>query len=133
MSFSALIPRRGLHLFASRVDPRPADNLTFLVRTSIDFLEHHDAPDAFPPNNMHPGGWQLDVAYAGYQLNGAPDLYVYRKTANPTIEVTSEESLEEWRGQKRALDLFLSAGSGIMTGPSKRMGECFCPGGTARL
>jgi hypothetical protein len=50
--------------------------------------------------------WEFEDAYAGYKLNGTPDLYVYRKTANPTIEVTSEESLEEWRRQKRALDLF---------------------------
>src|SRR5580704_304522 len=50
--------------------------------------------------------WEFEDAYAGYKLNGTPDLYVYRKTAHPTIEVTSEESLEEWRRQKRALDLF---------------------------
>ena len=52
--------------------------------------------------------WEFEDAYASHQLNGTPDLYVYRKTANPTIEVTSEESLEEWRGQKRALDLFFN-------------------------
>jgi cell division protein FtsB len=50
--------------------------------------------------------WEFEDAYAGYKLNGTPDLYVYRKTANPTIEVTSEESLEEWRRQKQALDRF---------------------------
>jgi len=47
--------------------------------------------------------WEFEDAYANYKLNGIPDLYVYRMMANPTIEVTSEESLEEWRQSRRPL------------------------------
>jgi hypothetical protein len=33
----------------------------FFVRASVDFLEHRDASDAFPADNVNPGVLQFDI------------------------------------------------------------------------
>jgi WD40 repeat protein len=52
--------------------------------------------------------WEFEDAYESYKARKTPDLLVYRKTAPPEITVTSDEMLEEWQQQKKALDVFLA-------------------------
>ena len=40
---------------------RQADNPALFVRASVDFLDHRDASDAFPADNLNPGVLELDV------------------------------------------------------------------------
>jgi eukaryotic-like serine/threonine-protein kinase len=112
--------QRGWATFQANILPPSKTDIVLCIlwaRIGMRLPEDYKRADGSVPTGTE---WEFEDAYAGYKLNGTPDLYVYRKTANPTIEVTSEESLEEWRGQKRASTFFLSAGSAIMTGPSKR-------------
>ncbi len=51
--------------------------------------------------------WEFEDALASYKTRGTPDLLVYRKTAAPEITVTNNEMVEDWLGQKKALDAFL--------------------------
>jgi hypothetical protein len=90
---------------ANIVPPSKTDIVICILwaRIGMRLPEDYKRADGTVPTGTE---WEFEDAYASYKLNGTPDLYVYRKTANPTIEVTSEESLEEWRRQKRALDLF---------------------------
>jgi hypothetical protein len=96
----------GSATFQANIFPPSKTDIVICIlwaRIGMGLPENYKRVDGSVPTGTE---WEFEDAYAGYKLNGAPDLYVYRKTANPTIEVTSEESLEEWRRQKRALDLF---------------------------
>jgi hypothetical protein len=90
---------------ANILPPSKTDIVLCVLRAPIGMRlpEDYKRADGAVPTGTE---WEFEDANASYKLNGTPDLYVYRKTANPTIEATSEESLEEWGGQKRALDLF---------------------------
>jgi eukaryotic-like serine/threonine-protein kinase len=90
---------------ANIIPPSKTDIVVCILwaRIGMRLPENYQRPDGSVPTGTE---WEFEDAYAGFKLNGTPDLYVYRKTATPTIQVTSEEQLEEWRLQKKALDLF---------------------------
>ncbi|MGC1188093.1 MAG: AAA family ATPase [Candidatus Acidiferrales bacterium] len=62
-------------------------------------------PDGSVPTGTE---WEFEDALESYKTRGTPDLLVYRKTAPPEIKVTSDQMLEEWQSQKKALDAFLN-------------------------
>ena len=47
--------------WACRADFAKRIILALFVRASVEFLEHRDASDAFPADNLNPGVLQLDV------------------------------------------------------------------------
>jgi hypothetical protein len=92
---------------AQILPPSKADIVVCIlwVRIGMRLPSDYRRPDGTVPTGTE---WEFEDAYSAYQLRGTPDLLVYRKTAAPTITVSSDEQLTEWQAQKKALDLFLN-------------------------
>jgi WD40 repeat protein len=98
---------RGTATFQSQIIPPSKTDIVICIlwaRIGMRLPQDYKRPDGTIPTGTE---WEFEDAYLAHQLTGTPDLLVYRKTAAPTITVTSDEQLEEWRRQKKALDGFL--------------------------
>lgn len=92
---------------AQILPPSKADIVVCILwaRIGMRLPSDYRRPDGTVPTGTE---WEFEDAYSAYHLRGTPDLLVYRKTAAPTITVSSDEQLTEWQAQKKALDLFLN-------------------------
>ena len=100
-------PMRATATFQAQL-PKPSETDVVIcvlwarigTRLPLDFKR----PDGTVPTGTE---WEFEDAYASFKLRGTPDLLVYRKVAPPSIVYTTEDKLQEWLRQKKALDAFL--------------------------
>lgn len=100
-------PMSGWQTFQTQITPPSKTDIVVCIlwaRIGMRLPEDYQRPDGTRPTGSE---WEFEDAYSAFQSQGTPDLYVYRKTAKPTITVESEEQLAAWQEQKRALDVFL--------------------------
>jgi WD40 repeat protein len=101
-------PMRATASFQAQI-PKPSETDVVIcvlwARIGTRLPHDYKRPDGSVPTGTE---WEFEDAYESFKARGTPDLLVYRKTAPPEITVTSDEMLEEWQQQKKALDGFLA-------------------------
>lgn len=101
-------PMRATASFQAQI-PKPSESdvvvCVLWAKIGTRLPKEYKRPDGSIPTGTE---WEFEDAYESYKTRGTPDLLVYRKTAAPEIKVTSNEMLEEWLSQKKALDSFLT-------------------------
>ena len=101
-------PMRATASFQAQI-PKPSESDVVIcvlwAKIGTRLPSDYQRPDGTIPTGTE---WEFEDAFNAYKLHGTPDLLVYRKTAAPEIKVTSNEMLEEWLRQKKALDTVLT-------------------------
>jgi WD40 repeat protein len=101
-------PMRATSSFQAQI-PRPSESDVVIcvlwAKIGTRLPQGYKRQDGTVPTGTE---WEFEDAFEAYKKVGIPDLLVYRKTAVPEIKVTSNEMLEEWLRQKKALDTFLA-------------------------
>jgi len=100
-------PMRATASFQAQI-PRPSESdivvCVLWAKIGTRLPQDYKRADGSVPTGTE---WEFEDAYEAFKTRGTPDLLVYRKTAPPSITVTSKEMLREWERQKEALDAFL--------------------------
>ena len=100
-------PMRATASFQAQI-PKPSESdvvvCVLWARIGMRLPQDYKRADGTVPTGTE---WEFEDAFESYKTKQTPDLLVYRKTALPEIKVTSDQMLEEWQRQRKALDAFL--------------------------